>query len=56
MRNSTRFTWYIQSQQGLLQSVVSLNSNRQPFTEDTTQAQGISVPIFRESCVSRHLT
>jgi len=56
MYKATCLAWYMQLQQGLTRSVVSLNFNRQPFTADTAPAQGISVPIFRESCVSRPLT
>ncbi len=50
MHNTTHFAWHVQLLQGLIQSMVL------PFTADTAQAQGISVPIFRESCVSRPLT
>lgn len=51
MYNTTRFMW-----QGLTQSIILLNRTTQPFTEDTPQAQGISVPSFRESCVHTLLT
>ncbi len=56
MHNTTHFAWHVQLLQGLIQSMVLLDLTTQPFTADTAQAQGISVPIFRESCVSRPLT
>jgi len=43
-------------QQGPDARIVACNLSWQFSTEDTPQAQGISVPIFGENCPSKPLT